>query len=221
MVEQPDRILAPLGPEVTAGFVLQDSSAWMKSSTPRIDNQDLHLVRQVHGSGGVYISQTAITQDRSEADWLWTTERECFLGVFVADCSAVLLVGEGPSGKVIAAIHAGWRGTAKGILSQAISEMGLRSGRAWISPSISAPNYEVGSDVRDALGAEAATFFVRQPNEKYLLDLKAFQSAQLEGLGLEVQTHPLCTWAQPELFSYRQARGRLTGRHLAFIRLNP
>ena len=87
----------------------------------------------------------------SETDALVTNQSELCLCVQTADCVPVLLFD--PKAKVIAAIHAGWRGTVGGIVEKAVSKMTSNYGAsaenivAAIGPSISPEIYEVGDEV--------------------------------------------------------------------------
>lgn len=87
----------------------------------------------------------------SETDALVTNQAELCLCVQTADCVPVLLFD--PKAKVIAAVHAGWRGTVGGIVENALSKMTTNYGAsaenivAAIGPSISPEIYEVGDEV--------------------------------------------------------------------------
>ena len=141
------------------------------------------------------------------ADGLITREPELALVVFTADCVPILLQGPG----VVAAVHAGWRGTAKGIVMKAVGEMDCDPAaiRAWIGPSIGLCCYEVGDEVRDAmrglLGAEAEPFF-----QERRIDLKGLNRRQLELAGVSrVSVSPICTCCSHEQYwSHRFTAGQ-------------
>ena len=142
-----------------------------------------------------------------EADGLVTHTPELALMVFGADCVPILLEGDG----VVAAVHAGWRGTAKGIAAKAVQAMDCdpASVRAWIGPAIGVCCYEVGDEVREALwetlGSEAERFF-RGRN----VDLKGFNARLLELAGVgEIEISPVCTMCEQETYwSHRYTNGR-------------
>lgn len=141
------------------------------------------------------------------ADGLITREPELALVVFIADCVPVLLQGPG----VVAAVHAGWRGTAKGIVHKAVREMDCDPAEitAYIGPSIGPCCYEVGDEVREAmrerLGREAEAFF-HQRN----IDLKGLNRRQLELCGVEkIDVSPICTYCSHERYwSHRYTHGQ-------------
>lgn len=103
-------------------------------------------------------------------------------------------------------MHAGWRGLAAGIVPAALAALpdGPGRTRAWIGPCIRQPHYEVGEDVRDALGRHAAAFRPTRPGHWHL-DLAAIAAAQLTESGIsDVADCGLCTAADPTLPSHRR-----------------
>ncbi len=142
----------------------------------------------------------------AEADGLVTRTPELALMVFSADCVPILLEGPG----VVAAVHAGWRGTVKGIAPKAVREMGCdpASVRAWIGPAIGPCCYQVGEEVRQAmaacLGDEAEDFFSGDR-----VDLKGFNRRLLENCGVkEISVSPVCTMCSHDSYwSHRYTKG--------------
>ncbi len=147
-----------------------------------------------------------VYQDLSEADGLITRTPELALMVFSADCVPILLEGEG----VVAAVHAGWRGTVKGIAAKAVREMGCppETIRAWIGPAIGPCCYQVGDEVRQALrellNSEAEPFIIGDK-----VDLKGFNRRLLELSGVsKVDVSPICTMCRhDEYWSHRYTSG--------------
>ncbi|WP_417442234.1 peptidoglycan editing factor PgeF [Idiomarina sp.] len=94
--------------------------------------------------------------------------------VLTADCLPILCCSD--DGKEIAAVHAGWRGLASGVLQNALASFKTPAAniRIWIGPSIGASVFEVGDDVRDTFVARHssnAEYFLAQPSNKWLADL--------------------------------------------------
>lgn len=148
-----------------------------------------------------------------EGDGHFTVERGTALAVTVADCTPVFLWH--PRG-AIAALHAGWRGTAAGIL-----ERGLRGmeGRGFpieecelhLGPAICGRCYEVGPEVLTAMFGVPAT-------QKDLLDVRAVLQVQAERRGVgRVTVSPDCTRCDGERFYSH--RGGDVGRQLGIIAL--
>ena len=149
------------------------------------------------------------------ADGLITREPELALVVFTADCVPVLLEGPG----VVAAVHAGWRGTAKGIAAKAVREMRCDPAeiRAWIGPSIGLCCYEVGDEVRDAmrclLGAEAEPYF-----RERRIDLKGLNRKQLELSGVRmINVSPVCTCCSHTQYWSHRYTGGMRGTQAGII----
>src|SRR4030095_11167327 len=74
-------------------------------------------MRQVHGDNIVEVKDKKL-KEAGEADGMLTMEDEIFLGVLTADCVPILMIA--PRLKLVAAIHAGWRGTLVGIAEKAV-----------------------------------------------------------------------------------------------------
>ena len=124
----------------------------------RVD--DLVFADQVHGTHAAVVGARDAgrgARDAADAieatDALVTSEPGVVLVTLVADCSPVLLVD--PVARVLATVHAGWRGAVAGTLRSAIDAMatlGARADRtvAVIGPTVSPKAYEVGPEVRSA-----------------------------------------------------------------------
>ncbi len=152
-----------------------------------------------------------------EGDALITDRAGLALSVVTADCVPVLLGADGE----IAAIHAGWRGIAAGIVAAALARLATPAGRltAWLGPAIGPCCYEVGDEVAArvaAAGAEAAVVAGAGPRPH--LDLHAAVASQLLHGGVpEAHRVAACTRCAGEsLHSYRRD-GPRAGRNLAFI----
>lgn len=179
----------------------------------------LLLLHQVHGAA----VRRAPWEGQPEADAAVAEEPGWILGVETADCLPVLLVD--PGRRSVAAAHAGWRGTAKGVARAAVRALvasGSASGDllALLGPGIGACCYEVGEDVREAFGEAGSRFLRPGPRGRDHLDVRAANVAQLlaEGL-LPGNLHHLadCTACRPDLYhSYRRERTH-AGRMISFV----
>jgi YfiH family protein len=165
--------------------------------------------------------------DRSEriGDGVVTKERGIMIGVQVADCVPILLFDRRRD--VVAAVHAGWRGTASGILKKMIELMERRYHSfkddiiLSIGPSIRWCCYEVGYDVLEAVKKETGNgdYFLEK-GQKYCLDLPTANKYQALGAGIKEKNIWLsneCTYCLPEkYYSYRFSKG-ITGRQYGLI----
>lgn len=98
-------------------------------------------VAQVHGDRVV---TAAGAGDHGEADAVLTREPDLSVAVFTADCLGIVLHGPG----VVAAVHAGWRGLAAGVVERAVEAVGEVTAAA-IGPHIRSCCFEVGPEVAD------------------------------------------------------------------------
>lgn len=168
---------------------------------------------------------------RREGDGMVTAAAGILLGIFTADCVPILMVDE--EAHVVAALHAGWRGTLAGVAGEgvrAMTALGARrsSIRAALGPSIGLCCFEVDATLaedftRTIPGAGAHTR-VGLPGKAYL-DLRSIIGDQLKAEGLEltsiVSAGPCTRCANERYFSRRgaAASGRFTtsGLQMSFI----
>jgi YfiH family protein len=155
-------------------------------------------------------------------DALVTDQKNIILAVTIADCTPILIYD--PNRKVVAAIHAGWRGTVAGIVSKTVAVMQDHYGslpadcNAFIGVCIDECSFEVGQEVADEFASEFKRF--DETINKYFVDLKLANKAQLTGAGIleeNIEVSPLSTVSNnADFFSYRLEKGQ-TGRMLAVI----
>jgi len=183
----------------------------------------LLLLRQVHGTSVA----SAPWDTPPEADAAIAAEPGLVLGIQTADCLPLLLVD--PRHESVAAVHAGWRGTAAGVTRQAVRALVARGSRprellAALGPGIGPCCYEVGEELRDAFGPEGAEFFRPGRNGRPHLDLRAANLRQLLDEGLEpeaIHQIPDCTRCRPELYHSFRREGRGGGRMISFVGYRP
>jgi hypothetical protein len=191
-------------------------------------------LRQVHGSDVSVVDGRSYSAARAgatapppapEGDALVVAEPGLAVAVWVADCVPVLICDERT--RSAAAVHAGWRGTVKGIVGAAIAVMRARFGadpgdlRVAIGPCIGCCCFEVGDEVGEALLAafpDAAACIL--PGARKRVDLVEANRLQAQAAGVPVgriQAAGLCTMCRPDLLeSYRRGRGR-AGRMAGII----
>lgn len=172
---------------------------------------------QVHGDNVSYVN-TGLSG--SESDALITDKNNLGLAIITADCPAVFLFDV--KSNVIAAIHSGWRGTQKKILSKVLlkldKEFNCRPENltAYIAPAISQKNYQVGDDV----AALFADKYLIKKNSKYLLDLKTANEDLLLSCGVlkkNIQVSKLCSFEMKDLLHSYRRDGGLSGRAVGVI----
>ncbi|WP_223669094.1 peptidoglycan editing factor PgeF [Kangiella shandongensis] len=146
-------------------------------------------------------------QPLTEADGCFTHSPGHTCLVMTADCLPVLLANK--AGNWVAAIHAGWRGLAKGVLLEAVQKYhGTSELMAWIGPAICQKHFEVGDDVRESFVNVDSTYeqYFKSSNNKWLCDLPAIAEHQLSGKNIDVYQSNMCTYEQEvQFFSHRRA----------------
>lgn len=176
----------------------------MDAALSALGGRGIALPRQVHGRRVVEVDgrPTGVLVP-GEADGLSTAEPGTFLAVTVADCVPVFVLD--PTSRAVALLHAGWRGTAGGVLEAGLAAMEERYGSrrpellVHLGPAICGSCYEVGPEVPRALGRDA--------NGKVRLDLRAELADRAESRGIAARNlsrSAACTRCGADhFFSYR------------------
>lgn len=158
------------------------------------------------------------TEQVLQADGLFTQSSDVVCSAMTADCLPVLLCNS--KGTQVAAVHAGWRGLANGIVEKALEKFDGEV-MAWIGPAIGAKVFEVGADVVEAfvsIDERAKTAFTpRNQEAKWLADMNILVTQRLQRVGVEqIYYSQLCTYADADRF-YSYRRDGVTGRQATFI----
>jgi YfiH family protein len=150
-------------------------------------------------------------------DALITNKKDIFLQILVADCTPILLFD--PQNEVVAAIHAGWRGTVNNIVQQTLEKMkdvfntNPFDCLAYVGTCITQPFFEVDEDV--GLYFDQEFYVFDKEKNKYFIDLKGCNVRALSDAGLmknHISISPFCTVKDNHLFfSHRHEKGT-TGR---------
>lgn len=181
------------------------------------------VARQVHGDAVVCLEATPEGGVRvpGEADGLLTGSERLLLVVTAADCVPVYLVDPASGG--LGLLHAGWRGTAAGVLRAGVRAMRARFGsrperlRMHLGPAVCGDCYEVGPEVLRALGRSPAGGGGEAPGH---VDLRAVLREQAGELGLEpgrTSVSERCTRCESDQFHSHRGRGERAGRMAAFV----
>ena len=195
-------------------------------------HDDLHFIvaNQTHSDHIKVITHKedqgwATIEDAIEdCDALITNIPGIVLNILTADCVPILLYDK--EKKVIAAIHAGWKGTEAHIALKTVQKMQAVYGCnpediiAGIAPSIGPCCYEVGKDVAEHFFNLPESFTT--VDDKYMLDLPYINQQQLLTSGLHeenIQMSGICTACEvTQFFSYRKEKG-CSGRFMSMIGL--
>ena len=182
-------------------------------------SNNIHIITEDNARGWKSLD------DAIEAcDALITNLPHVILTILTADCVPILLYDK--KNHVVAAIHAGWKGTKAQITRKTISKMkevfnsDAKDIVVAIAPSIGSCCYEVGEDVAQHFFDTPQGF--RQVKEKYMLDLPKINKIQLLQSGLKeehIEMSNICTACEVErFFSYRKEQG-CSGRFMSMIGL--
>ena len=174
---------------------------------------------QTHSAQAVR-AQLGVTSVSADASYSKQAGIVC--AVLTADCLPVLLCST--DGLQIAAIHAGWRGLALGIISNTIAQLRADNPAcqliAWLGPAIGSQAFEIGAEVRAAFidqRAAAASAFTPSQNGKWLADIYSLARLELTEQGIDaVYGGGWCSVSDAERF-YSYRRDNLTGRMASLI----
>jgi hypothetical protein len=197
------------------GFGTRLSDGWVPG--PLASAKQVHSARWIEASGPGRLG---------EADALITAVPGLYVGVRTADCVPILIADD--RNRAVAAVHAGWRGSADAIVLEVLRAMAERYGSrpaemaAAIGPAVCGECYEVGPEV----AARFSRWFPERSdlNGRARLDLVEANRRQLVEAGLDparISTGAPCTVSHPdEFFSWRRDQER-TGRMVAAIAVRP
>lgn len=175
-------------------------------------------LKQVHGKE-VIEARAANRYQMADASYSRVPHQVCV--VMTADCLPILICDQHAS--CVAAIHAGWRGLAQGIIGATLQCLNIPSNdvRVWLGPAIGQQKFEVGEDVYTqftAQDAQTSRAFTPLNKDKWLANLYELARMQLHQRGVHhIYGGQYCTYTQEDLFySYRRDKGK-TGRMASLI----
>ena len=170
---------------------------------------------------GTRVVEAATGMDDAPADGIVARASGIVCAVLTADCMPVLLCDRDAT--VVAAVHAGWRGVAAGIVEAGVRAAGSPPERlvAWLGPAIGVERYEVGPVVRDAVLASdpdaGNAFRPAASPAKWQADLERLVRRRLARCGVgSVHGGERCTASDPDRF-FSHRRDGVTGRMATLI----
>ena len=192
--------------------------------------KNIFLVSQFHSNKFIYIDGKYKKRNKPKADAIITNQKYLPIAVLTADCTPILIYDN--KIKMIAAIHAGWRGAFKGIIEKVIKFM-IKKGckfenmTAVIGPSISLKNYEVKEDFkRKFIKKDKNNYkFFKKKKSKLYFDLTSYIYSSLKKIKitnidvLNIDTFDI----KNKFFSARRAlklKHNDYGRNISIIMLN-
>lgn len=187
------------------------------STIPNTPSNPVWL-KQVHGN---HVVDAAQVIGEVEADASFAKQPGVVCVVKTADCLPILVCDK--AGTQVAAIHAGWRSLAAGIIDNTCKELNslMQDCIAWLGPAIGPENFYVDQDVLENFAQHGWSLQqgFTQSGNKWLVDLYTLARINLQKCGFSEQNiygGGWCTYAEPELF-YSHRRAKDIGRMQHFI----
>lgn len=184
-----------------------------------IQQEEVAFTGQIHSATVLRAEKPGTYAD---CDGLVTDHLRLFLAITTADCVPVFLFDA--RHHVVAAVHAGWRGTECEISAHAVQVLRKEFGTdpsellAFVGPAADVCCYEIGNDVAEKFEDQ----FIRREAGRLFLDLKSANARQLLRSGIpwaHIDVSPHCTITESDVFhSYRRERER-SGRMIGVIGL--
>ena len=192
--------------------------------------KNIFLLHQVHSNKFIFIDDKYNRKTKPKVDAVITNQKNLPIAVLTADCTPILIYDD--ETKMIAAIHAGWKGAFKGIIDKVIKFMikkgcKLENIIAVIGPSISSKNYEIKEDFKKKFikkDKKNLIFFKNKKNKLYFnlpnyiyASLKAVKIKHIDFL--KIDTFDI----KNKFFSARRAlklKHNDYGRNISIIMLN-
>lgn len=175
---------------------------------------------QIHGNNVIWVENCNEIYPKADASYSLQPKNVCV--IMTADCLPILICDK--AGTKVAAIHAGWRGLAAGVIENTLKQLKINPQEtlAALGPAIGANVYEVGEEVRQQFvqknSVAGAAFIATDKKEKWLANLYLLATQILQSHNVNnISGGNFCTYTQKELFfSHRRDQGK-TGRMAALI----
>lgn len=184
---------------------------------------NLRVPGQVHSKRVVFAEDA---QQLKEVDAVATVSSDVPILLHYADCVPIIIFD--PRRSALAVVHAGWRGTAAMIASEAVTALMNRAGsEAWdliaaVGPAIGSCCYPTSAEAAKSLASTITDgeLFITLRDGQPCPDLRAINAMQLLERGLNVvEVSDLCTSCNPDLFYSHRQSGGITGRQGAIASL--
>lgn len=203
-----------------------DSPAAVRENRRLVAGQMKHIdpevgqitwLTQVHG---ISVSRVDVDNPVPLADAAVSYSANVPCAVMTADCLSLFIAAK--DGSAVAAVHAGWKGLANGVIEAAVAAFQTRDIQVWLGPCIGANNFEIGPEVAahfpDQINCPRC--FQQGRGDRWNASLTELAKARLASAGiLQVFGGDYCSYDDPRLFSHRQAThaGATTGRFASII----
>lgn len=187
-----------------------------------LEAESIAWLEQVHGTDVLELNEVPSGLLKADASTTMQSNLACV--VMTADCMPLLMCDS--AGKRVAAVHAGWRGMADGVIQAALSKFDdLSEVMVYLGPTISQLGFQVGAEVKDqfvSIDADFdAAFLPENESDKLMCNLYAIARMILRKAGVsKVYGGGFCTFAQSERFYSFRRDGHVSGRMASLIYLS-
>ena len=231
-IVRPDTLNMSLNVNDDVDFIIQNRKAVCHALNLSFDR--LTTPQQVHSAESLYVDASLSGRGRevfadaiTQTDALFTDVKDIPLMLLFADCTPIII--SDPVKKVVAAIHAGWRGTVQMIVQKTIEKMSEQLGvqakdcMAAVGPAMGPCCYKVGEEVYNSARQNLPDYeklFSFQSEGQWFFDLWQANKNQLLTAGLpeeNIAVSGICTQCNKELFFSHRADNGKTGRFAAII----
>lgn len=170
-------------------------------------------LQQEHKANVIYATNSAPSMQTADASY--TDQPNTICAIITADCLPILLCNA--AGTKVAAIHAGWKSLAKGIIQKTIAKLNTENLMAWLGPAIGPQKFEVGKDVYDSFPKQQKAFTRIKP-DKWLANIYQIATQILNSLQVnKVYCDNFCTYTDAQFFYSYRRDGNKTGRMASLI----
>ena len=179
-----------------------------------IEKKPIITLNQIHSNKVVCFNNQDEVKNKMIGDAIITKLKNIGIGILTADCVPILFYD--PKKKIIACVHAGWKGTLSGIIENTMEKFletksSARDLVVAIGPCINHHHYEVGYDLYKKFlyqNKNNGQFFVISNEKKYLFNIRSYINAKLIRLGIKNIEHiKMDTFSDKEnFFSYRRSK---------------
>ncbi len=192
--------------------------------------KDIFLLNQIHSNKYIYIDKKYQFKSKPKVDAVITNQTNLPIAILTADCVPILICDS--KKKIIAAVHAGWKGAFKGIVDRVIKFMVKKGSKpqnitAVIGPCISIDNYEVQYDFKSKFLRKDRKnkIFFKSKYKKLYFDLSMYvKSVLLKNKIKKIEKIKIDTFdIKNKFFSARRALSLKHddyGRNISIIMLN-
>lgn len=169
-------------------------------------SQNPILMNQVHSADALFIDKQL--QSSPQVDALITNVSGLNLTVKTADCAPILVVDT--KAKLIAAIHAGWKGAFQGVIENTILQMCQLGGDvlhmvAAVGPHLQKESFEADTQMYSLFPITEHHFFTEQTNGKFLFDFHQYVLHRLKRTGItQIDSVLIDTFTNNKYNSYRR-----------------